>query len=178
MPVNKQRLLKGVEALESGQYAQTKGKLCRVSGDDENRQEAYCCLGVLCEVAIKDGLNLTVAYDGDTKVYNNDESVLPYVVQQYYGLELDNPALDFGGKEALETGELDYYLARQYGSSTRGKQEMGKLIDDAPKFKMSAATLNDQADWNFAQIAKAFRRTYQLDESTHDLSETDNPETE
>jgi hypothetical protein len=45
------------EALESGKYPQGEGWLCQISGEDEGKAE-WCCLGVLCDVAIKDGLQL------------------------------------------------------------------------------------------------------------------------
>lgn len=42
---------KWVAALRSGNYKQTTGMLNR-------NNESFCCLGVLCEIAIKDGVEL------------------------------------------------------------------------------------------------------------------------
>jgi hypothetical protein len=41
-----------VAALRSGEYKQTKNILGRVDGDEKY----YCCLGVLCELAVEDGI--------------------------------------------------------------------------------------------------------------------------
>lgn len=54
--MNEKRLLLWVRDLESGTRQQTKGELHRRS-DGVDR---YCCLGVLCEVALSDGLNIDV----------------------------------------------------------------------------------------------------------------------
>lgn len=54
---------KWVAALRSGRYEQARGKL-RVGWEGK---EGYCCLGVLCEVAIESGLEVrTMTYtEGD-----------------------------------------------------------------------------------------------------------------
>jgi hypothetical protein len=44
---------KWVAALRSGEYKQTKGELVKVSGDGS---QSYCCLGVLCDLAVKEGV--------------------------------------------------------------------------------------------------------------------------
>jgi hypothetical protein len=48
---------KWVTALRSGEYEQAKGLLKKI--DPENGDDiGYCCLGVLCELAIEDGVNV------------------------------------------------------------------------------------------------------------------------
>lgn len=69
-----------VAALRSGEYKQCK----RILSDGES----YCCLGVACEIARKNGLNvhcatvyldeLTLAFDGNTKT-------LPLSVSDWLG---------------------------------------------------------------------------------------------
>lgn len=49
-----------IEALESGKYRQTQGRLAA----PVNKKRAYCCLGVLCEVAGIPRERYT--YDGDS----------------------------------------------------------------------------------------------------------------
>lgn len=49
--MNKEIAMKWVAALRSGEYKQ--GKQCL-----NNNNEKFCCLGVLCELAIKDGIQL------------------------------------------------------------------------------------------------------------------------
>lgn len=50
--MNRAALTAWVQALRSGSYEQGKGRLA--SHDDK-----FCCLGVLCEVAVEDGLTVT-----------------------------------------------------------------------------------------------------------------------
>jgi hypothetical protein len=48
---------KWVNALRSGTYVQGKGYLKKsVQNDDGPRQDTYCCLGVLCELAVQEGV--------------------------------------------------------------------------------------------------------------------------
>lgn len=51
---------KWVTALRSGEYKQGKGLLHNLS------YNSWCCLGVLCDLAVKDGLNLEI----DTTKYS------------------------------------------------------------------------------------------------------------
>lgn len=77
-------------ALESGAYSQGIGYLCR--------NGSYCCLGVLCDLAVKDGVlssqaraGLPVCFgevDGDGSV-----STLPNVVQAWAELGSCDPQL-------------------------------------------------------------------------------------
>lgn len=46
---------KWIEALRSGKYVQTHSHL--------NNPDGYCCLGVLCDIIIKDKLNTRLRYD-------------------------------------------------------------------------------------------------------------------
>lgn len=41
-----------LKALRSGEYAQTKNKLCHIG---ENGERSFCCLGVLSDIAVKEG---------------------------------------------------------------------------------------------------------------------------
>lgn len=50
-PEVKQLLL---DALKSGEYNKTTGRLARK--DEETGEVGYCCLGVLCEVGVKNGV--------------------------------------------------------------------------------------------------------------------------
>jgi hypothetical protein len=65
---------KWVDALRSGKYRQTVKVLRNVFG--------YCCLGVACEVAIKNGLQLKV--EGD--LFDGKGSWLPERVTKWLGL--------------------------------------------------------------------------------------------
>ena len=67
-----------VEALRSGKYRQTTQCL--------HDRDGYCCLGVLCEVAIDNGVKVKVSEGGGTTLYGGQEEKLPESVQEWAGL--------------------------------------------------------------------------------------------
>lgn len=83
---------KWVEALRSGDYSQGKGKLKDASGD-------YCCLGVLCELAVEAGVlpkPLEIgpeSVDGPSYLYGSENtgSLLPREVSVWAGLSDNSP---------------------------------------------------------------------------------------
>jgi hypothetical protein len=82
---------KWVDALRSGEFEQAKGALYKNGG--------YCCLGVACEVALRDGLDLEVeefslpTENGlsNHKTYAGSESLLPAEVMRWLGLRPSVP---------------------------------------------------------------------------------------
>lgn len=70
---------KWVKALENGEYKQGKGLLRK--GDE------YCCLGVACDLALKNGVEMQVtkAESGET-LYNLNSRFLPIEVNCWLGL--------------------------------------------------------------------------------------------
>lgn len=87
----KRRLSRFIAALRSGEYIQGFGQLAH--RDVESEPWRYCCLGVACEVAIKDGLRLDVSDRRFKKFYNNEGGVLPEKVRAWYGLPNADPYL-------------------------------------------------------------------------------------
>ena len=73
------------KALKSNKYTQGKYKLCRVvrSHPTEETQEFHCCLGVLCELAVLNGVHVEVRANTIEKFFNLQVSVLPQVVQEW-----------------------------------------------------------------------------------------------
>jgi len=139
MTVDKERVQLLVDALESGVYRQTNAKLCKIIDDEQ----MFCCLGVACEVAIANGLNILVTDPGNTSravAYNGETAYLPEEVRDWYGFEYVDPALyiDF----VIHPGE------------------------DPTEHESSATKANDKYHKTFAQIAAAFRRTYLQEEPT------------
>lgn len=59
------------DALESGEYKQGRGALCSVT---ETGETFYCCLGVLCELAISQGLPVNKELTEDGRHYRFDGS--------------------------------------------------------------------------------------------------------
>lgn len=99
---NRERIEKWVEALESGEYEQTTGAL--------QDNHGFCCLGVLCDVAIREGLEVEVkSYCDcgdelcDSISYDEAVEVLPSSVQEWAGLTSCDPSVgvDGDGKDSL-----------------------------------------------------------------------------
>lgn len=89
---NTANVAKWTAALRSGEYKQGKGLL----KDPEGR---YCCLGVACEVAIKNGLDLKIEVIPDESgatTYDGSYLTLPKAVADWLGYVRSEPKL--GGK--------------------------------------------------------------------------------
>lgn len=79
-----------VEALRSGRYVQGQGKL--------NKGDKFCCLGVLCDLAERDGVVTShIAVSGE-RVYSgpegSDSSLLPRDVASWAGLDQLDPTAE------------------------------------------------------------------------------------
>ena len=109
---------KWVAKLRSGEYEQGRGYL-----NDDGRM---CCLGVLCEVAIEDGLALAKSYDhGDA-----DTAV-------GYGVRVETAGLPM---EVVDWADL-------------GGQLPNSTIRDGKGFPLGYHYLNDISGYSFEQIA-------------------------
>ncbi len=90
------------EALNSGEYEQGPGVLRR----EKDGKAEYCCLGVLCELYLKEH-NRT----WDVNVFNgvsrldDEEHYLPRAVREWAGLTMENPAVSIPG----DYGEEHYH---------------------------------------------------------------------
>lgn len=79
-----------VDALRSGEYMQGRNALAK--WDDDNGELAFCCLGVLCEVARLQGVDvesddlLTEDYE-HFRLYGGDMELPPPTVIAWAGLE-------------------------------------------------------------------------------------------
>lgn len=88
--MNEEVKAKWLEALRSGEYKQGTGTL-------RDGEDNFCCLGVLCDVAIKNGVELAVAHredDSDDWNYDGNSWYLPYRVKEWADLAHDNPEVD------------------------------------------------------------------------------------
>jgi hypothetical protein len=131
--MDKERLKEWIDALRSGEYVQGRGNLATQEGGVVR----YCCLGVACEVAIKDGLDLESRWgrpigneveewvETDHKFYDSEDLVLPPAVQDWLGIP---------GSTTVEV-------------MLNGME--GSVID-----------LNDDEGWDFNQIADALEWTF------------------
>ena len=93
-----------IAKLESGEYPQTKSVLADDSG--------YCCLGVLCEVAVEDGIVFKkedpdrVWYTSKLDDSDTEGAVLPFAVRDWAGLPNINPEVphtDEDGDSIIES---------------------------------------------------------------------------
>lgn len=126
-------------ALESGEFRQGRGRLC----SDTAR---YCCLGVACEVAMRNGLPLTKTlppggnsyrYQGDANdPWSMSSAYLPQEVSFWYGFHL------------LEERDR------------RGNPYVGRDSGDGDLVRAAAA--NDDLGWGFRRVAAGIRDLYVL----------------
>jgi len=76
---------KWVDALRSGEYTQIKHRLAK----DGPYEKDHCFLGVLCELAIKEGLPVTKTWDEYHQCYRYGDfstDVLPDIVKVWAGM--------------------------------------------------------------------------------------------
>lgn len=131
--MNKEKLKLWLDALRSGEYQQGYGRLANI---DETGSVGYCCLGVACEVAIKDGLDLLrdVGLRNINYGLAYDSGYLPEEVQQWLELDDNNVMVEFTDSE-------------------------GNTRDEHVAF------LNDTQNWTFEQIADAVEAKYLAEET-------------
>jgi hypothetical protein len=102
-----------VDALRSREYEQAQGYL-RVELDSEGKTTGNCCLGVLCEIAVKNDvierathpgvqgyLSSMNSYDDDDEEYPSyvENSLLPHEVADWADLDDKNPVVSYDGAE-------------------------------------------------------------------------------
>lgn len=115
-----------VEALESGKYKQGKDSL-KIQNKDGSF--SYCCLGVLCELAVEDGIIKPSSIPEDSFVwtYEDRSGVLPMKVMEWAGLDSCNPVVE-------------------------DANHVGNLSED-----LNLSCYNDGLNYSFKQIAKLIR---------------------
>lgn len=76
-----------VAALRSGEYWQGQGRLAAAT-EESDPEISYCCLGVLCDLAVKAGVDVTVETDGSGgKTFDGGRDFPPPKVLEWSGLE-------------------------------------------------------------------------------------------
>lgn len=68
-----------INALRSGNYKQGKYRLRSV----DNK---YCCLGVACEVAFQNGVQLQIRHHFHLYFYDENDGYPPMIVRDFFGL--------------------------------------------------------------------------------------------
>jgi hypothetical protein len=125
-----------VKALESGEYGQTMGVLRRVDGD-----AGFCCLGVLCDLAVKHDIIPEPVPDTDPDS------------------DYEYPFLRYGASGDQSTGALPSAVIEWAGLPDSDPQVTAAVDSYGPdRFELSR--LNDTFGWGFNQIAEAIRAEY------------------
>lgn len=147
-----------LDALRSGEYQQTKGRLRRDNPIDpedldDGYNAGYCCLGVLCDLAVKAGVtqlheekpyadssyeeerNYTVYNYGASKDHRYG-SVLPPEVAQWAGLEgpdATNPYVEPPTEEPSAANDWTFSPHATLASENDGGkpfEEIAKIIEE------------------------------------------------
>jgi hypothetical protein len=106
-----------IDALRSGEYVQGQNALKKVLGDETG----FCCLGVLCDVAIKSGLDVKESEPSEygTVSYDYATSYLPESVREWAGLTIGNPYVIFptsdGTKRDVTLAGLNDGAVKDFG---------------------------------------------------------------
>jgi hypothetical protein len=86
-----------VSALRSGEYTKGEGALKQI----DNLELAYCCLGVLCELAVNNGVEIDVSIRSirelQTYFYDDNGETLPPSVRTWAGLATADPKVEIDG---------------------------------------------------------------------------------
>jgi hypothetical protein len=136
--MNKDVARRWVDALRSGKYKQTTHRLAI----ERNGEVSYCCLGVLCELAVEDGVippKTPRDYYGEYE-FDGDVSIPSLAVQEWSGL----------GK----TGEDDYFVVPL---TEEARERIGVQGDYSTGH---LPTLNDYLGFTFEDIANLIEHAY------------------
>jgi hypothetical protein len=91
--LNRENIRLWVDALRSGEYEQ--GRMVLAS------KGKYCCLGVACEVAIRNGVKMKV-HHGVVTHYDKHRADLPPAVVDWLGLAAHSPSVDIVVGDGME----------------------------------------------------------------------------
>jgi hypothetical protein len=143
-----------VRVLRTTRRKQGNGQLHVIqTKDGQAPVHKYCCLGIACEVAIKEGLKLS----RKTKNVADYLNVISYVQKDGTANDVFLPpdAAAFFGIEERHYGDprLDIVGLEEYPPDPW----LRKYSYLRPT---SASSLNDKNGWNFKQIADAFEKTF------------------
>lgn len=138
--VNKENMRLVVAALRSGRYLQGRGRLKQIF----KYSISYCCMGVMCEVAMEHGVVLDV-----TRHPLGNFSM--FVIFDGSAAFLRRNVLDWLG--VGDNGELDRDL----------------VIGMDGNETIAASYANDELKWDFEQIAASMEEYYKLLEDDDDV---------
>ncbi len=132
---------KWINALTSGKYKQGKGCL-------RDNQDSFCCLGVLTDLAAKEGIvewtknpnvsnGLFSVKEAAKNIYGNDVDVyekdaLPEEVMKWAGLDDSNPMIEEIEKDGFDEEESNYTIASLASANDGGMtfKEIAEIIKE------------------------------------------------
>lgn len=87
--MNKQVITEWIDALESGEFEQGTGRL-------HSKNNRFCCLGVLCQLAMRSGIEIRVHREPLDEVYTYDgEACIPPIsVLQWAGMRTSDDLIE------------------------------------------------------------------------------------
>lgn len=128
---NKEHIKLWINGLRSGKYTQGSGQL-------HSQKGGFCCLGVACEVAIENGLELEKVETSNGFKYEYEFNYLPTKVRDWLGFDYD-----------------------YQGDPTVGRETLANVGTN----KIHAVRANDELNWTFAKIADSLEKMYLNDET-------------
>lgn len=152
-----------VDALRSGDFKQVEGKLAKQTDGGTG----YCCLGVLCEIAVKHEVieppvNAVDGFGDEHPWFaygkDNDADELPDEVKEWAGLPSSNPEVEY---TLTEEEREDYYGEARYVDDDEDEAEVIEVPEDAPTTSVETlADLNDTHGRSFGDIADAIEAKF------------------
>lgn len=126
-----------VDALESGDYVQTKGQLRK---DNDDGTSCFCVAGVACELALADGVDLR----WDPRI-------------QAYLWHTENCDCGCDEERDMQTNISVPAPVKEW----LGMKRVPKVLLDARLgIEADVVSVNDSSGWSFARIAEGLRERY------------------
>lgn len=121
---NKENVRKWVDALRSGEYAQTRNALAIRARNGETH---HCCLGVACAVAGIEAEPATYPWGSPSNAFKFDgsDAVLPGSAQRWLGIGKGNPTV----RVVTDKGAADRSLAGLNDSEQWTFDQIADLIE-------------------------------------------------
>jgi len=147
---NLERLEMFIQALESGEYKQGKERLTKILPDGTKE---HCCLGVMCEVAIANGLEIetiavSVGFEGEKNVLYGEtgrRDFLPKEVQRWYGVNTNNFMIPVPcGDENCNSTHSATYANDMFGSDFQAIANGFRTLFNIPKNETSVSSENNE----------------------------------
>jgi len=114
-----------VAALRSGEYEQATKKLRKPGAE----KDSFCCLGVLCELAVQDEvINPVIQNRHDRNYYyGGQHSVLPPDVVRWAELPNDNPMVEY---ELFGPDRAQHYSLAELNDNGCGFGKIADVIEE------------------------------------------------